>query len=125
MFKAGDVLIGPYPPGSNKLRRFIVLTDEVNEPDPKVAWAYVSTSASDPTVILPAGCHPDITRDCCVIYEESDIVRVADILNAIAGGALAKSPAGLSDALTSQVQEGVFDSDETPLRVDAFCTDRI
>ena len=125
MLKAGDILIGPYPPGSGKRRRFLILSDEISEPDPMVAWVYVSTSLSDSTVVLRTGCHPEITQDCCVIFEEAELIKVAAIRAGIADRALRQARTSLQPAFLAIVQEGVFESEDTPIRVVDFCTNRI
>jgi hypothetical protein len=102
-----------------------VLSDEVDEEDPEVAWVYVSTSMSDPTVFLPKGCHPEITLDCCIVFEEAEIAKVSNILAAVREGALKQSQARLSADCLVGAQEGVFESEDTPTRVVRFCTDRI
>jgi hypothetical protein len=50
MLRAGDVFIGKYPPGSDKNRRIIVVTDEGL--DARVAVVYLSTQISELTVVL-------------------------------------------------------------------------
>lgn len=124
MLRAGDLLVGPYPPGSGKLRRFLIVSDEIAEVDPKVAWVYVSTSMSDPTVVLAKGCHVEITQDCCVVFEQAEVVDVVAIQMAITAQALALAATPLPSNLVSQIQEGIFDSEDTPIRVVKFCTDR-
>ncbi len=125
MFRAGDILIGPYPPGSGKRRRFLVLSDEIDESDPRVAWVYVSTSMSDLTCALAGGCHPDITQECSVICAEAGVAKVSDLRAAVVGGALNLSTTPLGPDLVGRAQEGAFQSEDTPLRVADFCTDRI
>jgi hypothetical protein len=89
-----------------------------------VAWVYVSTSMSDRTVVLLKGCHPNITQDCCVIYEEAEVVKVSAILAAITVNALTRLSSGLPANLLLEVQEGVFASEDTPIRVVDFCIER-
>lgn len=43
MLRAGDCFTGPFPPGSGKTRRFIILTDE-EDGNCVVAFAFLSTS---------------------------------------------------------------------------------
>ncbi len=87
MLRAGDFFVGPFPPGSNKKRRFLVLTDEVAHED-TIVWVYTSTSMSDQTVCLMPGCHPEIVADCCIVYEQASIVASQDIAAAVRAGAL-------------------------------------
>jgi hypothetical protein len=124
LFKAGDVLIGPFPAGSRKRRRFLVLSDEIIENDPEVVWAYVSTSMNDKTCVLPSGCHPDITQDCCVVYAEAEVVKVCSLKAAIADGALVQSATPLSTNPVGVVQEGLFESEDTSTKVVNFSTNR-
>jgi len=79
---------------------------------------------SDITVVLPSGSHPDIKQDCCVVYEEAEIVKVSAIHAAIAGNALVQSVTSLPANLVADIQEGVFASEDTPIKVVGFCTDR-
>lgn len=123
MLKAGDFFTGSFPPGSGKRRRFIVVTDEV-QGECTIVWVFLSTSMSDPTVVLAAGSHPEITRDCAVVYEAAAVVDASTITRAVSAGALERC-APLDDDLLARVQEGFFDSDATPLGVVEYCTDRI
>lgn len=122
MLKAGDFFVGPYPPGSGKKRRFIVVSDEVAG-ECTVVWVYTSTSMTDSTVVLTPGAHPEITAKCCVIYEEASIVAANDIRVAVKSGALTQV-APVSSQLLSDIQEGIFASDETPIGVADYCEDR-
>lgn len=79
---------------------------------------------SDQTVLLAGGCHPDVTMDCCVVFEEAEIVKVSAISIAVAEGALKLSGTVLAPDLLAKVQDGVFASEDTPIRVVDFCTDR-
>lgn len=123
MFEAGDFFTGPYPPGSGKKRRFVVVTNEVAG-EGTVVWVYVSTTTSDQTVLLRKGAHPEIIQDCHVVYEEAEVVESATIRAAISGNALIQA-ASLAPAILEMVQDGIFVSDETPIGVMDYCHDRI
>ena len=123
MFRAGQVLIGPYPPGSGKARRFFILTDEVPG-EGTVILVFTSTSLTDSTVVLNPGDHPAITKQCCVVYEQAIIASTAAIRLALETGAI-RMGAPLNADLLSRIQEGLFESDESPLRVIRYGTDRL
>lgn len=78
----------------------------------------------DLAVSLKQGCHPAITQDCCVIYEEAEVVKVSAIQAALNANALTASAEPLPAGIVEQVEEGVFDSEDTPMRVVMFCTNR-
>jgi hypothetical protein len=72
MFKAGQILFGPFPTGERKNRPCIVLIDE--QPDGRLLLTYTSTKIdflADTTTVLANGCHVEITRSSCVVYEEA------------------------------------------------------
>lgn len=119
MLQAGQVFLGKYPPGSGKDRRFLVVTDE-DDGEETVVWVVTSTQLSDSTVILEPGDHPVITRRCAVIYSEAQVVQTRIIRIAWEAGAL-KGAGKLTQQILAKVQEGVFESDETPMRVVNYC----
>jgi hypothetical protein len=120
MLKAGDVFIGKYPPGSNKDRRIIVVTDE--DADAQVAVVYLSTQLSDLTVTFEAGVHPCITESCCVVFDEATISDAELFRAGIAERLLTQHPSPLSSEQVANIQEGIFES--AAERIAKFCTDR-
>lgn len=115
--------MGKYPPGTGKDRRFFIVTDE-DQSETTVVWVYTSTSMSDTTVVLNPGDHPVITKTCVVIYSEAQVVNAESLRVAHQKGALTRE-ADLDPQILEKVQEGLFESDETPIGVVDYCTDRI
>lgn len=123
MLRAGDLLTGPYPPGSGKLRRFVVITDEVDG-ESAVALAYLSTTCWDDTTLLSAGVHPWITQDCVVVYEQAVVADTRHIVRAVAAGALSlREP--ITGPTLRRIQDGIRRSPETPQGVLRFCAGRL
>lgn len=120
---AGQVYLGKYPPGTGKDRRFFIVTDE-DQSETTVVWVYTSTSMSDTTVVLQPGDHPVITETCAVIYSEAQVIAADTLRTAYQKGALTRE-ADLDPQILERVQEGLFESDETPISVVKYCTDRI
>lgn len=123
MLRAGDLFTGPYPPGSGKLRRFVVVTDEVAG-EHAVVLAYLSTTCWDNTTRLAAGSHPWITQDCVIVYEQTVVADTRHIEAAVAEGALEpREP--ITGVMLQRIRDGVTRSPETPQRVVRFCADRL
>jgi hypothetical protein len=120
MLKAGDFFIGKYPPGSNKDRRIIVITDE----DGKglVAIVYLSTQLSDLTVVFDPGDHPKITESCCAVFDEAAIADAEKISAGVDSQLIIKHPISLASTLVARIQEGVFDSASD--KIAEFCKER-
>lgn len=115
MFRAGQILFGPFPTGERKDRPCLVLIDE--QSDGQVLLTYTSTKIdflADITTILPQGCHPDITRDSCVVYEEALLVRGNALRNAVSSGLYRFNPSSLlNPKLISKIHQGIETSDLT------------
>jgi len=122
MLSAGDCFTGTFPPGSSKLRRFIVLTDEVGG-ECTVAWTYASTLMSDMSCVLTPVDHPMFTKTCVVVYEEAIIADANTIRTAVANGAL-KPESRLNPRVLKRAFDALFASDLTPEGVLDYCADR-
>ncbi|HEY3779940.1 MAG TPA: hypothetical protein VGL56_02575 [Fimbriimonadaceae bacterium] len=115
MFRAGHILWGPFPTGERKDRPCIVLIDE--QPDGRVLFSYASTKLdflADRTVILAPGCHPHITQDSCVVYEEAMLVNAAALKKAVGVLYTFNEMDILNQGAIDDLQAGIDKSDLTP-----------
>jgi hypothetical protein len=118
MFRAGHILYGLFPTGERKERPCIVLIDE--QPDGQVLLTYTSSKIdflADTTTILPKGCHEEITRESCVVYEEALLVKASNLRLAVSASLYRFDPARkLSASEVARVQQGIT-SDLTPVEI--------
>ena len=123
MLRAGQVYLGKFPPNTGKDRRFFILSDE-DAGETTVVWVFTSTQMSDETVILQPRDHPAITQTCVVVYSEAQVIDANVLRIAQARGALTQE-VDLDKDLLQKIQEGLFESDETPQSIVSYCTNRI
>jgi len=121
MIQAGSVLMGKYPPGSGKNRRIIVITHPEKDSKGRIAGVFLTSILADMTVILEVGCHPAITSESSVVFEEAFIADSEIIYKGIENGLLRLHEELLKIEFLEQILEGVFES--APRKIERFCTE--
>jgi len=120
----GDTFLLP-PTASSDPHLWIVLTDPEGNPTPQVVMVNLTSMrpGADTTVVLDRGDHSFIRHETVVYYGDA---RFADpgALEKGVGAGMATRHDPLNDDLLKRVQDGLLESNETPIRIKRYCHKR-
>jgi hypothetical protein len=122
LIKAGTCVFIPDDNRPHKLHLHVVLNDPTDDHPPTVAAVSWSTGiTSDKTVILKVGEHSFIKEDTYVVYGLTRILNANHLEADVIADMNRRHRHACPPQLLEKIKQGVFKSDFTTQRVEAYC----
>lgn len=122
LIKAGTCVFVPDDKHPYKLHLHVVLNDPTDDEPPTIAAVSWSTGiTSDKTVVLKAGDHSFIKEDTYVVYGLTRILNANHLERDVVADMNRRHRHPCQPELLDRIKRGVFDSDHTTPRIEAYC----